>query len=176
MRALIEAAWFAAERHRGQRRKDVAGTPYLYHPLGVAEILVRAGGVEDLVVLQAALLHDVLEDTETSGAELAGLFGDEVCGLVVELTDDMSLPVGVRRRVQLERVAGLSVGAKLVRVADKIYNVRDLSGVDPLGWSVAQKADYLEWAVDVVEACGGVNAGLEREFGCVLEAARKCLG
>lgn len=176
MRRLIEAAWFAAERHRGQRRKDVAGTPYIYHPLGVAEILVRVGGVEDSVVLQAALLHDVLEDTETSAGELAARFGDEVCGLVVELTDDMSQPVGERRRVQLERVRGLSMGARLIRVADKIYNVGDMTGENPAGWSRVQKEEYLEWAAEVVGGCAGVNGGLEREFARVLAVARVQLG
>ncbi|MFM1942883.1 MAG: guanosine-3,5-bis(diphosphate) 3-pyrophosphohydrolase [Verrucomicrobiota bacterium] len=176
MRGLIEAAWFAAERHRGQRRKDVVGTPYIYHPLGVAEILVREGGVEDLVILQAALLHDVLEDTATSAGELAARFGDEVCGLVVELTDDMSLPLGVRRRVQMERVRGLSVGARLIRVADKIYNVGDVTGENPVGWSRVQKEEYLEWAAEVVGGCAGVCAGLEREFGRVLAVARGHLG
>src|SRR5687768_11681482 len=99
--ALLAAAYFAAERHVGQQRKDGI-TPYINHPIAVAELLARIGRVTDLGILQAALLHDTIEDTNTTGEEIERLFGQTVRGLVEEVTDDMSLPKKVRRERQLE--------------------------------------------------------------------------
>jgi len=67
---ILRAVHFAADRHRDQRRKDVGGSPYINHPIEVAEILARIGGISDLAVLQAAILHDTIEDTETSAEVL----------------------------------------------------------------------------------------------------------
>uniref|UniRef100_A0A670YZ12 Guanosine-3',5'-bis(diphosphate) 3'-pyrophosphohydrolase MESH1 n=1 Tax=Pseudonaja textilis TaxID=8673 RepID=A0A670YZ12_PSETE len=135
---LLDAVDFAARKHSGQRRKDPERTPYINHPIGVAQILAQEAGVADVAVLQAALLHDTVEDTDTTFAEIEQRFGPEVRRLVEELTDNKALPQAERKRLQVERAAGLSAGARLVALADKLYNLRDLDRRVPEGWSDPQ--------------------------------------
>ncbi|CAJ1049890.1 guanosine-3'%2C5'-bis(diphosphate) 3'-pyrophosphohydrolase MESH1 [Xyrichtys novacula] len=130
---LLETVNFAAEKHRNQRRKDPDKTPYINHPIGVARILSHEGGVTDIQVLQAALLHDTVEDTDTSPAELEEKFGSVVAGIVQEVTDDKSLPKQERKRQQVEHAPHCSHQAKLVKLADKLYNLRDLNRCTPTG-------------------------------------------
>jgi len=164
---LIAAMGFAACKHKGQFRKDDPATPYINHPIAVAEVLARAGGVSDPVTLQAALLHDTLEDTDAVGGELEGLFGEEVRRTVEEVTDDGSLPQAERKRLQVLRAPGLSVRARLIRLADKICNVADLGGESPIGWSTGRKLEYLRWARLVVDGVRGVHPVLESRFDAV---------
>ena len=163
-RTLLDAALFAAEKHRHQRRKDAAASPYINHPLTVAHILAEEGGIEDPVVLIAALLHDTLEDTDTTAKELEAKFGPEITGVVLEVTDDTSLPAKERKRLQVEHAPGASPKAKLVKLADKIANLRDLSHAPPTGWSKSRKQDYFDWARAVVAGLRGVNRRLEAAF------------
>ncbi|KAM5291156.1 guanosine-3',5'-bis(diphosphate) 3'-pyrophosphohydrolase MESH1 isoform 3-T4 [Glossophaga mutica] len=128
---LLEAADFAAQKHRGQRRKDPEGTPYINHPIGVARILTHEAGITDIVVLQAALLHDTVEDTDTTLDEVELHFGAQVRRLVEEVTDDKTLPKLERKRLQVERAPHSSPGAKLVKLADKLHNLRDLNRCTP---------------------------------------------
>ncbi|XP_064373850.1 guanosine-3',5'-bis(diphosphate) 3'-pyrophosphohydrolase MESH1 isoform X1 [Dromaius novaehollandiae] len=128
---LLEAADFAAEKHKAQRRKDPEGTPYINHPLGVARILAQEAGVTDIVVLQAALLHDTVEDTDTTFSEIEERFGEEVRRVVEEVTDDKTLPKAERKRLQIEHAPGCSRRAKLVKLADKLHNLRDISRCTP---------------------------------------------
>src|ERR1700742_4504239 len=88
---ILAALKFAARKHRRQRRKDSEATPYINHPIAVAELLSRVGAITDLPTLQAAILHDTIEDTETSPEELEENFGEEVRLIVQELTDNKSL-------------------------------------------------------------------------------------
>ncbi|XP_069899402.1 guanosine-3',5'-bis(diphosphate) 3'-pyrophosphohydrolase MESH1 isoform X2 [Dipodomys merriami] len=132
---LLEAADFAARKHRGQRRKDPEGTPYINHPIGVARILALEAGVTDTAVLQAALLHDTVEDTDTTPEELELRFGAQVRRLVEEVTDDKALPKAERKRLQVERAPHGSPGARLLKLADKLHNLRDLSRCAPVGLS-----------------------------------------
>lgn len=89
---VVRAAWFAAQKHRSQRRKDREASPYINHPLALADILVNEAVVTDPVIVAAALLHDTIEDTDTSCEELERDFGSEVAGIVMEVTDDKTLP------------------------------------------------------------------------------------
>ncbi|XP_074863395.1 guanosine-3',5'-bis(diphosphate) 3'-pyrophosphohydrolase MESH1 isoform X1 [Carettochelys insculpta] len=130
---LLEAAHFAARKHRGQRRKDPERTPYVNHPIGVARILSQEAGVTDIAVLQAALLHDTVEDTDTTFAEIEAHFGEEVRHIVEEVTDDKTLPKVERKRLQIEHAPHSSRGAKLVKLADKLDNLRDLNRCTPEG-------------------------------------------
>jgi guanosine-3',5'-bis(diphosphate) 3'-pyrophosphohydrolase len=125
--AILSAAAFAAAKHRNQRRKDAEASPYINHPIALAELLAFVG-IEDLEVLQAALLHDTVEDTDTSFQELEERFGKAVADIVQEVTDDKALPKGERKRLQVEHAAQLSREAKLVKLADKICNLRDIAG------------------------------------------------
>ncbi|KAM9422441.1 guanosine-3',5'-bis(diphosphate) 3'-pyrophosphohydrolase MESH1-like isoform 2-T2 [Salvelinus alpinus] len=130
---LLETVNFAAEKHRNQRRKDAEQTPYINHPIGVARILSHEGGITDIEVLQAALLHDTVEDTDTSIGELQAIFGQTVARIVQEVTDNKALPKQERKRQQVEHAPHSSHQAKLVKLADKLYNLRDLNRCTPTG-------------------------------------------
>ncbi|VDN85034.1 unnamed protein product, partial [Brugia pahangi] len=127
---VVKACNFAAERHRLQRRKDALQTPYINHPIGVANILSSEVGVTDSTTIAAALLHDTVEDTSTTFQEISSLFGEEV-QIVQECTDDKSLPASVRKQLQIENAAKHSHKAKLIHLADKLYNLRDLERETP---------------------------------------------
>jgi (p)ppGpp synthase/HD superfamily hydrolase len=173
MTNLLNAARFAAEKHSRQRRKDSAATPYINHPIAVAEVLARIGQVADVAILQAALLHDTLEDTETTAGELEEQFGGEVCRLVQEVTDDKNLPQHERKRLQIEHAPHLSRAAQQIKVADKICNVAELTPTEPAKWDLAQKQAYVRWAEEVVAGCKGCNDQLEKYFaGLVREKGR----
>jgi guanosine-3',5'-bis(diphosphate) 3'-pyrophosphohydrolase len=169
---LLKASTFAARKHRDQRRKDAEASPYINHPIEVAEILARIGGVDDVKVLQAALLHDTVEDTQTSPDELEREFGAAVRKLVEEVTDDKTLPKPERKRLQIEHAPSLSAGAKLIKLADKICNVRDVMYTPPKGWDERRRLEYFDWAARVVAGCRGTNRALERHFDVLLRRAR----
>jgi guanosine-3',5'-bis(diphosphate) 3'-pyrophosphohydrolase len=171
---LLRAAHFAAEKHRFQKRKDEAASPYINHPLAVAEVLARHG-VDDPVALRAALLHDTIEDTATTPEELRSLFGPEVCTVVQDVSDDKSLPKERRKELQIQHAPGLSVRAKLVKLGDKICNVRDVALNPPAGWSLERRQEYLDWTEAVVEGCRGVNRDLEACYDQALAEARTAI-
>lgn len=172
---LLAALQFAAERHLSQRRKGAEEAPYINHPIAVARLLAEVGGISDPVLLQAAILHDTVEDTETTLDELEARFGREVRRVVEEVTDDKSLPKLDRKRLQVEHAAQRSNRAKQLKVADKSSNLLDLFRRPPRDWSPTRKQDYLDWAEQVVEGCRGVNPALEARFDEVLEEARASL-
>ncbi|VDN05196.1 unnamed protein product [Thelazia callipaeda] len=158
---LIKACNFAAERHSLQRRKDVQQTPYINHLIGVANILTSEGGVTDCATIAAALLHDTIEDTATSSQEIAELFGEEISQIVQECSDDKSLSSQVRKQLQIENAATHSFKAKLVQLADKLHNLRDLERATPVGWNSARIKEYFLWSKLVVSQLKGTNEVLE---------------
>ncbi len=162
--AFFEALRFAAERHAHQRRKGVEATPYINHPIAVAETLWRVGGVRDPALLIAALLHDLVEDTDTGLEELTQRFGAQVSALVAEVSDDKSLPKQQRKQLQIEHASQRSDGAKQLKLADKLCNITDLAEAPPAGWSLQRQRDYLEWTAAVVAGLLGVNPALEQEY------------
>lgn len=170
---LLNAIAFAAHKHRDQRRKDEAASPYINHPIAVAQVLSNEGSVTDENTLIAAILHDTVEDTETSFEEIEERFGPAVAGLVRELTDDKSLAKGVRKQLQIEHAAGASLHAKEIKLADKICNLRDIVANPPTDWPLQRKREYLEWSENVVRGCRGTNAALEKLFDDVAASARK---
>lgn len=161
---VMRAAAFAADRHRNQRRKDAAASPYINHPLALADLLAGEGGITDSTVLAAALLHDTVEDTETGLAELAAVFGHEVAAIVAEITDDKSLPKEERKRLQVVKASTKSDRAKLVKLADKICNLRDIDATPPKDWSIARRREYHEWSRSVVDGLRGIHPALEKLF------------
>ncbi len=169
---LLTATKFAADRHRRQRRKDVDGSPYINHPIDVAETLWTVGGVRDLPIILAAILHDTVEDTETSSGELEQYFGPEVRSLVEAVTDDKSLPKEERKRLQIEHAPHLSIGAKQIKLADKISNIRDVGFSPPNDWDFQRRSDYLTWADQVVNGLRGCNVRLEELFDKTMSQAR----
>jgi guanosine-3',5'-bis(diphosphate) 3'-pyrophosphohydrolase len=152
---LLKALAFAAHKHRDQRRKDAEASPYINHPIALADVLVNEGGVTDPEVLSAALLHDTVEDTATTPEELRDAFGPRVAKIVAEVTDDKNLPKAERKRLQVEHAATISPEAKLVKLADKISNLRDVAVRPPAGWDLARRREYFDWAKSVVDRLRG---------------------
>lgn len=161
---VLKALAFAAHKHRDQRRKDNNASPYINHPIALATVLCNEGGITDVNVLCAALLHDTIEDTETTPAELTKLFGKTISDLVMEVTDDKSLPKAERKRLQIEHAANASFEAKLVKLADKISNLRDIANCPPADWDSNRKQEYFDWAKKVIDQIRGTSAVLERIF------------
>ncbi len=161
---ILRALEFAARKHRDQRRKGVAAEPYVNHLAEVTRLLAEATGGQDPVLLMAGLLHDTIEDTATTHEELAREFGSEVADLVAEVTDDKSLEKQQRKRLQIEHAAQASRRAKMIKLADKISNVRALASSPPQNWDSARKRAYVEWAKAVVDRCRGVSPELESLF------------
>jgi guanosine-3',5'-bis(diphosphate) 3'-pyrophosphohydrolase len=173
--ALLVTLHFAADKHRDQRRKNREASPYINHPIEVAEILSRVGGITDLPTLQAAILHDTIEDTQTTAGELETYFGAEVRRLVEELTDDKRLPKAERKRLQIVTASLLSRKAKLIKIADKISNVRDVSHSPPTHWPHRRRCEYLDWAEQVVAGLRGENPAVDDLFDQTLQAGRAIL-
>jgi guanosine-3',5'-bis(diphosphate) 3'-pyrophosphohydrolase len=172
---LLTALKFAARKHSRQRRKDLEASPYINHPIEVAEVLSRIGGITEVSTLQAAILHDTIEDTETAPQEIEDCFGQEVLLLVQEVTDDKSLPKQERKRLQIEHAPNLSTSAKLIKIGDKICNVSEITPGQPTEWPLQRKLEYLDWAEKVVLGCRGCNPALEQHFEAVLKKSRESL-
>lgn len=173
---LFDALSYAAEKHRNQHRKGAESSPYINHPIEVARVLVKEGGVEDDVTLAAAILHDTVEDAGATRKAIEERFGTAVSDLVMELTDDKSLEKHMRKELQVRHAPRLSGPAKMIKIADKICNVRDILEKPPRDWSPARKREYLEWSKRVVEGCRGSNERLERCFDDLYGKGRGRLG
>ena len=170
---LLEAANFAAKKHHGQCRKGAVEQPYIVHPLEVAYLLRDIGKVKDTDVLIAAVLHDTIEDTETTREEIAQRFGERVATIVLEVTDDKSLPKQERKQRQVEHAPHLSESAKQLKMCDKISNISDIVSNPAIGWSYQRKLEYIEWGERVFEGLRGVNSELERHFDDLVRNARQ---
>jgi guanosine-3',5'-bis(diphosphate) 3'-pyrophosphohydrolase len=168
---LLKALAFAAHKHRDQRRKDPEASPYINHPIALADVLVNEGGVTDVEVLCAALLHDTVEDTATTHEELATVFGARVARIVAEVTDDKTLSKAERKRLQVEHAGSLSPEAKLVKLADKICNLRDVAERPPASWDLARRREYFDWAKRVVDGLRGATGEEMRRLEAAFDAA-----
>ena len=175
LRLVSEAADLAARRHTGQQRKGRGNEPYVNHLAEVADLLSIATDGTDAELVAAGWLHDTIEDTETTREELAQKFGERVAALVVEVTDDMSLPKNERRQKQIVDAPKKSPGAKLIKIADKISNIRARIVAQPNPAERDDLADYVAWAEKVVAGCRGVNAVLDRTFDETVKLARSAL-
>ena len=161
---ILRATMFAARQHQNQRRKDIASSPYINHPIAVAHTLSSIGQVVDVHTLCAALLHDTIEDTDTTAAELEQIFGHKIAAIVCEVSDNKTLTKTERKQLQVEHAGHCSLEAKLVKLADKICNLRDILASPPSDWTTDRKVEYFDWAAQVVAQLKGVNAKLEAEF------------
>lgn len=161
---LFDALAFAAVKHRDQKRKGRDASPYINHPIEVARVLIEEGSVSDPVVLMAAILHDTIEDTTATAQELLERFGAATAGVVQEVTDDKRLHKSERKRLQIEHAPHLSHRAKLVKLADKIANVRDMATSPPQDWPLERRQEYFEWAKRVVDGLRGASPALEAAF------------
>lgn len=170
---VLDALAFAAHAHRDQRRKDEGETPYINHPITVLRILAVEAGVDDADVLCAAVLHDYLEDccggagepaVEQGANIVGGRFGPRVLEYVQAVTDDKTLPKAERKLAQIRHAAHAPRGARLVKLADKTANLRDMTDTPPVDWSAQRRRDYFDWAARVVAQLRGTHAELEALF------------
>ncbi len=173
---LLSALRFSAEKHTHQRRKSEQRIPYINHPIEVAEVLSREGRISDPWILAAALLHDTVEDTDTSLNELAQHFGEQVAHWVAELSDNTCLSKQQRKQQQILNAPTASIVAKQIKLADKICNIKDITYAPPVGWSLERKRAYLQWAHAVVAGLRGCNPRLEAYFDQILNQAQQQLG
>ncbi len=161
---LMKALSFAATKHRKQLRKGAEPIPYINHPIAVAELLVCTGNIRDGETISAALLHDTVEDTPTTFEELKAEFSPTIAKLVAEVTDNKMLSREDRKRLQVEHASSLSPRARVVKLADKICNLRDVVHDPPAGWDLKRKQEYFDWAKRVVDKIRGTNRELENAF------------
>jgi guanosine-3',5'-bis(diphosphate) 3'-pyrophosphohydrolase len=164
LRAFVKALAFASRKHSLQRRKDADASPYINHAIALVSILAVEAEIDDPDVLCAALLHDTLEDTQTTTEELVETFGNDIASIVEEVTDDKTLPQAERKRLQIEHAPHLSPKARLVKVADKIANLRDVADSPPVGWPLTRRQEYFDWAKQVVDAIPDVPPELQSQF------------
>lgn len=172
---ILKAAHFASVKHRKQKRKDKDKTPYINHPISVAMIISEIGEIDDPEVLAAAILHDTIEDTETSLDDLEDKFGEQVRTFVEEVTDDKTLPKVVRKQRQIDHAKELSEGAALIKLGDKISNVMDITKTPPIEWDAKRCLKYFDWAEAVINNCPKVNNNLENLFFEVLQSGRNSI-
>ena len=170
---ILSALQFAARKHKGQFRKGGLNVPYINHPIDVATLLATVGEVRDPEILAAAMLHDTVEDTETTPGEIEKEFGRTIAGLVAEVTDDPGLSSAARKLAQEAEAPFKSHRAKLIRLADKTCNVHDITFAPPPNWSADRRREYFAWAGRVVKALGDVNPALEAEFAARLARAEE---
>ena len=172
---LIKALRFAADKHQDQRRKGADKAPYINHPIAVVDILWRVGSVRDITTLIAALLHDTGEDTDTPQDEIRQNFGEEALGLVMECTDDKSLPKAERKRLQVVNAPHKSPRARQIKLADKISNILDITYHPPADWSIERRREYLDWTEQVINGLRGQNPDLETLYNKALAEGRSVL-
>jgi guanosine-3',5'-bis(diphosphate) 3'-pyrophosphohydrolase len=161
---LLKALGFAARKHRDQRRKDPEASPYINHPIALANVLVNEAGITEPAVLAAAILHDTIEDTDTNCEELEEAFGSTIRMIVIEVTDDKTTKRQERKDAQIKVSPFLSREAKLVKLADKICNLRDVADSAPANWSLQRRQEYFDWAKQVIDGLRGVHPRLEAIF------------
>jgi guanosine-3',5'-bis(diphosphate) 3'-pyrophosphohydrolase len=161
---ILDAALFAAQKHARQRRKGAGAEPYINHLIEVAHLVSTVKPAPDANVIMAALLHDTIEDVSVTPQELTTRFGPDVSTLVVEMTDDKSLPQRQRKQLQIDHAPHLSPRAQIIKLADKISNLRSLLSSPPADWDFARKRQYFDWAKRVVDALSAPDPILKSEF------------
>ncbi|PUB85913.1 MAG: phosphohydrolase [gamma proteobacterium symbiont of Ctena orbiculata] len=164
LRQLIKTLAFATQKHRHQRRKDIEASPYINHPITLVDILVNEGNITDPDTLIAALLHDTIEDTDATVEEIETEFGKAIADIVMEVTDDETLSKLERKALQIKHAPALSYKAKLVKLADKIANLRDIDRSPPAGWTLQRSQAYFDWAKEVIDGLRGTHETLEAIF------------
>ena len=164
LKILLKALAFAAHKHKDQRRRDVDASPYINHPISLADILCNEAHITDIETICGALLHDTVEDTETTAEELEEAFGKAIRDIVMDVTDDENLSKASRKQAQIDHAAQISDKVKLVKLADKISNLRDVVNNAPADWSLARRQEYFDWARKVIDQLRGAHPGLEALF------------
>jgi guanosine-3',5'-bis(diphosphate) 3'-pyrophosphohydrolase len=164
LQRILAAAHFAAQHHAEQKRKGVAAEPYINHLIEVAELVAASSDVLDVELVMAAFLHDTVEDTGVTGEEVERQFGPDVAGLVMEVTDDKSLPKARRKALQVQTAPKKSPRAQTLKLADKISNLRSVLSSPPPDWSRERRREYFDWAREVIAGLTSPNPRLKAQF------------
>jgi len=172
---IFSALKFAAGKHVKQRRKGSEDIPYINHPIEVAELLAGVGSVRDASILAAAILHDTVEDTDTTPEEIEQVFGSEIRSLVMECTDDKTLAKDERKAKQISSAPHKTEKAKLIKLADKTNNLKDMAVSPPSTWSLERRRNYINWSEQVVDGLKGQNKLLDEHYLEMLQKARRRL-
>jgi len=171
---VFKALNFAAIKHRHQKRKGVSGIPYINHPIGVTSLLIQKINEPSKEIIISSILHDVIEDTNTSPEELKLQFGGNIMNLVMEVSDDMTLSYSQRKNIQIIKANTLSYEARCIKIADKTCNIRDILATR-IYWSRKQKIRYIEWAIQVISRIRDTHKGLVEEFDITIGNAEEIL-
>lgn len=161
---LVRAVAFAAAKHKDQRRKDAAASPYINHPLALLDVLVNEGRVTDMEIVVAGVLHDTVEDTDATGDDIEREFGAGVRAIVEEVSDRPGLDRVTRKQAQVDKAPHLSHGARAIKLADKVCNLRDVLDNPPSGWDIERRRGYFDWAKQVIDGLRGHHPHLEAVF------------
>lgn len=159
---VLEAVGFAAEGHNGQLRENPEKTPYIIHPIRVTEHLMTIANVHERDILVAALLHDTVEDTKITFADIQKSFGTTAEGYVRELTDNMSLPQEERMKLQIETAPKKSLAAAQIKLADKYDNLKSLQSNPPATWDQKKIDEYFLSAKKVTSSLPAANVPLKK--------------
>lgn len=161
-RRIADAVLFAADAHAGQIRTD-KGDPYFNH---LAEVAAMCAALDpfDPVLVTGCYLHDTVEDTHVTEADLRARFGDALADLVLDVTDPPGLKGEARRQRQVTHTAASGPRVKRLKLADKTSNIEELIGLPPERFDAQANARYLDWARKVVDVCRGAAPELEARF------------
>ncbi len=168
---IFKACIFAANKHKDHIRKDEQGSPYVTHPLQVAQVIWQIGGITNTNILVAAILHDTIEDTKTRDAEIIESFGNTVLEIVREVSDDKSLEKSERKRLQVLHAPDKTYPARIIKWGDKLVNCCDILNSPPKDWTLERRRNYIQWAADVLFIIRGTNPALEAAFDKMLTEA-----
>jgi (p)ppGpp synthase/HD superfamily hydrolase len=157
---LFEALEYASKLHKDQRRKGNGGSPYVNHLIEVASLLSRVAEVTDHEVIIAAILHDVLEDTEAREGDIFDRFGGTVLAYVKHVTDDKLLSLEKRRIAQLKSIENSSSQIQLIKLADHCSNIASL----PPSWDRARLESYISWSHSIAVHCYSASEELAKVY------------
>jgi hypothetical protein len=169
MERILDSLTFAAKCHQHQTRKNAKKTPYITHPLTVAEKILTLGKVYDADVIIAALLLDTIDDTHATFQDVRNRFGDKVEGYVRELTQDKSLSTVKRKKLQIIQASSKSKGAATIKLSEKLYNLNNLLQDPPSDWTRERIDQYFQWAQSVVDNLPEANKPLKDEVHRVIQ-------
>lgn len=165
MHRILRAAHVASVWHAHQRRKGSAQEPYVNHLLEVAELVAESPeGQNDENLIIAALLHDAIEDAKIHSSQIAEMFGADAADLVQEVTDDKTLEKQERKRLQIVNAPNKSRRAALLKLADKISNLRAVANDPPVHWPLERRREYVRWARAVVDGLPPASPWLRQKF------------
>lgn len=170
LQLLLKAVDFAAYKHRNQRRKNDKKSPYIEHPIHVAYTLSQCD-ILDVNVLCGSLLHDTVEDTDTTLNDIETIFGKKIVTIVNDVTDDKSLSKIERKRLQIEHTQGSGIlyESKLVKLGDKFSNLSSLSSSPPVTWSSDEIQGYALWCYRVCLNLRNINSMMDKLLGTIFD-------